>query len=92
MWGDLESFVVARKWSDAGAIVDAVGEQGYELDALRMHQFLNAAQGDFVFEPYQHPKPPVIESWWQEKDVKRSESEYATEWDDDGRLTTFKKS
>ena len=39
--GDFETFLADKNWKSARAVIDSVGENGFENDALKMHQKFN---------------------------------------------------
>lgn len=47
---DFETFISQRKWDDARAVIDNLGDLGYATEALFLHQSLNRAK-DAVIRP-----------------------------------------
>lgn len=41
---DFDYFLAKKDWKNCQALIDQTGEQGFESDALRLHQTLNRAQ------------------------------------------------
>ena len=72
----LENFDTAlsqRKFDVARAVIADVEGVGFTREAVVMRRMMNnvmAEEDDVTFEPYEHPEPPVLESWWQENDVR----------------------
>ncbi len=92
-WADFDTFLSQGKWSDCKSMIQNAEDLGYENLALRMHYALNRAKGtdDFTFEPVVDEIPELLPEEDDAPMPKPEESEYITEWGDDGRLHTFKK-
>jgi len=61
---DFDEFLAAGDEENARACIDAMGEKGEELEALKMHQEFNRAFDPIV--PVEQPVPPVLEAGWIE--------------------------
>lgn len=42
-WEDFHSFLGEKDFKNARALMDSVGENGFENDALKMHKMINSA-------------------------------------------------
>ena len=42
-WTDFLAFLGAKDYTNAKALIDSVGENGFENDALKMHKMINSA-------------------------------------------------
>lgn len=51
-WADFLSYLDLEKWDLCRATIDAVGDSGFELDALKMFQKLNAKIAEDDEKPY----------------------------------------
>lgn len=49
-FADFQGFLSEKKWSDAEALIDSLGEQGFEDAARTLHQHLNAAKVGHLLE------------------------------------------
>lgn len=49
-WEDFDQFLADENWSDAVAVMDSVGENGWENDAVRMNHLLNQAKSEGYVE------------------------------------------
>ncbi len=50
-WKDLLFFIQKEDWKNAYAVMDSVGEQGFENDAVAMLKKINSAK-EMTFEPF----------------------------------------
>lgn len=64
---DFDQFLCERDEENARACIDAMGEKGEELEALKMHQEFNRTFDPIV--PFEHPEPPALEIGWVEPSV-----------------------
>lgn len=46
-WEDFHSFLVEKDWDNARAVMDSVGENGFENDALKMHKLVNSSMDEW---------------------------------------------
>lgn len=59
-WEDFDMFLAKNDYRNARALMDSVGENGWENDALRMHHLLNEAAKEIHYEPISQEKMPDI--------------------------------
>ncbi len=59
---DFDEALAQGKWADARAMIDSMGEQGFEMEALYMHKSYNRAwsEAGVVYVPYEHPTHHTI--------------------------------
>lgn len=62
-WTDFMQFFEEGKFSECRAIQDAMGEAGFENDALRMHKMLNTKQAPTLEEIYGKEKVEWAQDW-----------------------------
>ena len=60
MWEDFDMFVANENWSDAMAVIQAMGDAHYENDAIRMHHVLNTAKNLGYVEPVSQENIPTL--------------------------------
>lgn len=65
---DFETFLSQDKISDCRAIIENLGELGYETEVVFLVQALNRhLEPEMTFEPHVDPVPPVLEDGWREE-------------------------
>lgn len=51
-WEDFDYALSQRNWNLAGQLMQETGDNGFENDALRMHQAINRAKNEDDEKPY----------------------------------------
>lgn len=54
---DFDGFLAAEKWSDCEAIIEMLGDRGFENTAVRMNHLLNQAKAAGYLEPHEEVIP-----------------------------------
>ncbi len=60
VWEDFDSFLAAEKWSDCEAIIEMMGDKGFEGSAIRMNHVLNKAKSLGYLEPVSEENIPEL--------------------------------
>lgn len=60
VWEDFDTFLAAEKWSDCVAIIEMLGDKGFEGSTIRMNHLLNKAKGAGYLVPVSQENIPVI--------------------------------
>lgn len=81
-----------KDFDEAEKLVYAVGDSGFEMDALKMGQMVNAAEKKetYTWEPVEQEEIPMLQPWEAEAPNLRkfSGSDTTTEWGENGTLET----
>ncbi len=59
-WEDFDIFLSKHDYKNARALMDSVGENGWENDAIRMHHLINEAEQELHYEPIEDSEAPFI--------------------------------
>lgn len=60
VWEDFDTFLAAEDWTNCSAIIQMMGDKGFENSAVRMNHLLNKAKASGYLEPVSQDNIPDI--------------------------------
>ncbi len=83
---DFDGFIAAEDWSQCAAIIQMLGDRGFENTAIRMNHVLNQAKSLGYLEPHEDVIPVMTEQehqlWSEPHRMDKSEMAWTRESDE----------